>query len=289
VSIQNPTSSSTTLSSLYLVATPIGNLDDISARAVEVLGQVDLIAAEDTRHSKRLLNHYGIRTRLQAYHEHNEIQQAAILIENLLKGSSIALISDAGTPLVSDPGYRLVEAAHAAGIRVVPIPGACAAIAALSAAGLPTDRFVFEGFVPAKQAARIKYLNMLQHEQRTLVFYESCHRVCESLRDMAQVFGADRPATLAREITKTFETIRKSALGDLSDWVARDTDQQKGEIVLVVAGHSVSEDDEAFAHLDTVLQVLIEELPLKQAAAIASKLTGIGRNVAYKRALDLRA
>ena len=274
---------------MYLVATPIGNLDDISARAVEVLDQVDIIAAEDTRHSKRLLNHYGIRTRLQAYHEHNEIQQSAILIENLRKGSSIALISDAGTPLVSDPGYRLVEAAHAAGIRVVPIPGACAAISALSAAGLPTDRFVFEGFPPAKTAARIRYLTTLQHEQRTLVFYESCHRISESLRDMAQVFGANRPATLAREITKTFETIRKSELGELSDWVAQDADQQKGEIVLVVAGHSAVAEDETTAGLDAMLQVLIEELSLKQAAAIASKLTGIGRNITYKRALELKA
>jgi 16S rRNA (cytidine1402-2'-O)-methyltransferase len=274
---------------LYLVATPIGNLDDISARAVEVLDQVDIIAAEDTRHSKRLLNHYGIRTRLQAYHEHNEIQQSAILIENLRKGSSIALISDAGTPLVSDPGYRLVESAHAAGIRVVPIPGACAAISALSAAGLPTDRFVFEGFPPAKTAARIRYLTTLQHEQRTLVFYESCHRISESLRDMAQVFGANRPATLAREITKTFETIRKSELGELSDWVAQDADQQKGEIVLVVAGHSAVAEDGTTAGLDAMLQVLIEELSLKQAAAIASKLTGIGRNITYKRALELKA
>ena len=289
MSIQNPASSGPASSILYLVATPIGNLDDISARAVEVLGQVDIIAAEDTRHSKRLLNHYGIRTRLQAYHEHNEIQQSAILIENLRKGSSIALISDAGTPLVSDPGYRLVEAAHAAGIRVVPIPGACAAISALSAAGLPTDRFVFEGFPPAKTAARIRYLTTLQHEQRTLVFYESCHRISESLRDMAQVFGADRPATLAREITKTFETIRKSELGELSDWVAQDADQQKGEIVLVVAGHSAVADDETTAGLDAMLQVLIEELPLKQAAAIASKLTGIGKNITYKRALELKA
>jgi len=288
VSIQNPTSSSPTSSSLYLVATPIGNLDDISARAVEVLGRVEIIAAEDTRHSRRLLDHYGIRTRLQAYHEHNETRQSAILIENLRKGSSIALISDAGTPLVSDPGYRLVEAAHAAGIRVVPVPGACAAIAALSAAGLATDRFVFEGFPPSKQSARVRYLTTLQNETRTLVFYESCHRIRESLRDMAQVFGANRPATLAREITKTFETIRKSALGELGDWVERDSDQQKGEIVLVVAGHIAIADDEAAAGLDTMLRVLIEELPLKQAAAIASKLTGIGRNVAYKRALELK-
>ena len=172
---------------------------------------------------------------------------------------------------------------------MVPVPGACAAIAALSAAGLPTDRFVFEGFPPAKQAARVKYLAALQHEQRTLVFYESCHRIRECLRDMAQVFGADRPATLAREITKTFETIRKSVLGELSDWVAQDSDQQKGEIVLIVAGHAAIADEEANAGLDAMLQVLVEELPLKQAAAIASKLTGIGRNIAYKRALELKA
>lgn len=283
MSIQNPNSAC-----LFLVATPIGNLDDISTRAVEVLGQVDIIAAEDTRHSKRLLTHYGIRTRLQAYHEHNETRQTPVLIENLRQGSPIALISDAGTPLVSDPGYRLVEAAHAAGIRVVPVPGACAAIAALSAAGLPTDRFVFEGFPPAKQAARLNYLHTLQHEPRTLVFYESCHRIRDSLRDMAQVFGTDRRATLAREITKTFETIRKSDLGELSDWVAQDQNQQKGEIVLIVAGESASANDAIHAELDTMLLVLIDELPLKQAAAIASKLTGIAKNFVYKRALELK-
>lgn len=271
---------------LYLVATPIGNLADISQRAVDTLRQVDLIAAEDTRHSQHLLNHHGIKTRSQAYHEHNEDLLTPKLVAQLQQGGSIALISDAGTPLVSDPGYRLVEQAHAHGIRVVPLPGACAAIAALAAAGLATDRFVFEGFPPAKQQARLNYLASLKHETRTLIFYVSCHRIHETLCDLRDVFGAVREATLARELTKTFETVRKSTLAELCDWVAADSNQRKGEIVLVVAGQREVVADPAG---ERMLEVLLTELPVKQAAAIAAKLTGGNKNDLYRSALKLKA
>lgn len=271
---------------LYLVATPIGNLGDISQRAVEVLASVDLIAAEDTRHSQRLLNHLGIRTRMQAYHEHNESMQAKRLISMLKQGSSIALISDAGTPLVSDPGYRLLEQIHQHAIKVVPIPGACAAIAAMSVAGLASDRFTFEGFPPAKQGARINYLKTLKNETRTMVFYISCHRIIETLSDIKEVFGEDRLATFMREITKTYETIRKATLAELFDWVSEDEKQRKGEIVLVVAGSVEESVDDSM--VDEVLSVLIEELPVKQAAKIASRITGKHKNDCYKAALVLK-
>jgi len=271
---------------LYLVATPIGNLGDISQRAIEVLSAVDLIAAEDTRHSQRLLNHLGIRTKMQAYHEHNEATQAERLINRLQQGSSVALISDAGTPLVSDPGYRLLEQAHQHDIKVVPIPGACAAIAAMSASGLPTDRFTFEGFPPAKHGMRISFFEALKNEQRTMVFYISCHRVVETLNDIRDVFGSERLATFAREITKTYETIRKASLAELCDWVAGDKQQRKGEIVLVVAGSPRQEPDDAM--VNEVLSALVEELPVKQAAKIAARITGKNKNDLYKAALVLK-
>lgn len=271
---------------LYLVATPIGNLGDISQRAVEVLGAVDLIAAEDTRHSQRLLNHLGINAQMRAYHEHNESSQAEYLINKLKQGVSIALISDAGTPLVSDPGYRLLEQVHQHDIKVVPIPGACAAIAAMSVAGLATDRFTFEGFLPAKQGARINYLKALKNETRTMVFYISCHRVVETLNDIKVAFGAQRLATFAREITKTYETIRKATLTELCDWVSGDEQQRKGEIVLVVAGSVKAIIDDS--KVNDVLAVLIEELPVKQAAKIASRITGKHKNDCYKAALALK-
>lgn len=270
---------------LYLVATPIGNLADISQRAVDTLRAVDMIAAEDTRHSQHLLNHLGVATRSQAYHEHNEDRLTPQLISQLQQGQSIALISDAGTPLVSDPGYRLVEQAHAHGIRVVPLPGPCAAIAALAAAGLATDRFVFEGFPPAKQQARQNYLQTLKHESRTLVFYVSCHRILETLTDLRDIFGAARAVTLARELTKTFETIRKTTLAELCDWVEADSNQRKGEIVLVVAGAGETVDDAA---AERMLEVLLAELPVKQAAGIAAKLTGGNKNDLYRAALKIK-
>jgi 16S rRNA (cytidine1402-2'-O)-methyltransferase len=272
---------------LFLVATPIGNLGDISLRALETLKSVDLIAAEDTRHSKRLLQHFAINTRLLAYHEHNEEQQTPALIERMSRGQSIALISDAGTPLVSDPGYRLVQAAVERNIRVVPVPGPCAAIAALSASGLPTDRFVFEGFPPARQGARLNYLQALQSEQRTLVFYVSCHRIADTLEDMMSVFGGSRQAVLARELTKTFETIRKAALSELKQWVETDENQQKGEIVMLVEG-AEEQCDEGRQLLNKLLPVLVDELPVKQAAKIASRVTGLHKNDLYRQALSLK-
>jgi 16S rRNA (cytidine1402-2'-O)-methyltransferase len=273
--------------SLFLIATPIGNLGDISQRALETLGSVDLIAAEDTRHSRRLLQHFSINTRLTAYHEHNEEQQTPVLIGRLLQGKSVALISDAGTPLVSDPGYRLVEAALRENIRVVPVPGPCAAITALSASGLPTDRFVFEGFPPARQGTRTNYLQALRAEQRTLVFYVSCHRIVDTLKDMCDILGGDRQAVLARELTKAFETIHKSNLDELVEWVASDQNQQRGEIVILIEGAS-EQSDEDQKLVARLLPVLVNELPVKQAAAIASKVTGINKNVLYKQALSLK-
>ncbi|MDH5710432.1 MAG: 16S rRNA (cytidine(1402)-2'-O)-methyltransferase [Gammaproteobacteria bacterium] len=284
ISIKNPYAVGT--GTLYIVATPIGNLGDISTRAIEMLKLVEVIAAEDTRHSQRLLSYLGISTHMQAYHEHNEEQQAGRLIARLLQGESVAIISDAGTPLVSDPGYRLVAQAHEQGIKVVPIPGSCAAIAAMSAAGLPSDHFCFEGFPPARQAARLKYLQLLSEESRTMVFYISCHRVVETLEDMKAVFGQQRPATFARELTKTYETIRKASLGELCAWVAEDEMQSKGEMVLVVSG-SVKEKS-VHPLLDEILQALVDELPIKQAAKIASKITGVNKNELYEAAIKLK-
>jgi 16S rRNA (cytidine1402-2'-O)-methyltransferase len=285
---QNVSTQADNSSALYLVATPIGNLGDISSRALDVLQSVNVVAAEDTRHSRHLLQHFAISTRLIAYHEHNEEQQTPVLLKMLAEGESIALVSDAGTPLVSDPGYRLVSAALERGVRVIPIPGACAAIAALSASGLPTDRFVFEGFLPAKQGARVRHLDSLKDEQRTLVFYESCHRIVLSLKDMVSVFGSERQAVLARELTKTFETIRKYSLGELADWVEQDSNQQKGEIVLLVEGAETSNEGDAML-LAKLLPALVKELPVKQAAKIASQVTGVNKNKLYKQALKLKS
>ncbi len=271
---------------LYLVATPIGNLGDMTTRAVEVLQKVDIIAAEDTRHSQKLLNHLGIRNRLMACHEHNEQQVLPQLMQRLQNGESVALISDAGTPLISDPGYRLVAMAHQHQVRITPLPGACAAIAALSAAGLATDRFSFEGFLPAKQQARLRALQALAQESRTLVFYESCHRIEACLRDMAEAFGESRRITFARELTKTFETIRQMTLAECLQWVRHDANQQKGEIVLVVAGAEHSETSQA--ELSQLLSVLLDELPLKQSAALASRITGVNKNACYQLALTLK-
>ncbi len=272
---------------LYLVATPIGNLGDISARAIEVLKCVDLIAAEDTRHSQKLLNFLGINNTLVACHDHNEEQVVSGLIERLQQGQSIALISDAGTPLISDPGYRLLSEVHKNDIKVVPVPGACAAIAALGAAGLPTDRFVFEGFLPAKQQARLGALQLLANESRTLVIYESCHRIVACLRDMCEVFGGERTLTFTRELTKTFETIRQMTLQDCLQWVQQDSNQQKGEIVLIIKG--ADKEPVADTELAHLLTVLTEELSVKQSAALAAKITGTSKNACYQLALELRS
>lgn len=276
-----------TQGSLYVVATPIGNLEDITARALHVLASVQVIAAEDTRHSSRLLQHFSIRTPLVACHDHNERAEANGLVQRLLAGDDVALISDAGTPLISDPGFQLVVKARAAGVRVIPVPGACAAIAALSAAGLPSDRFVFEGFLPAKEGARKKQLHALQAETRTLIFYEAPHRLLDSVADMAEVLGAEREAVLARELTKTFETIKGAPLGELRDWIAADSNQQRGEAVLLVAGLDVkAEADAVSPEAENMLRVLSTELPLKKAAALTAQLTGARKNTLYQWGLD---
>jgi 16S rRNA (cytidine1402-2'-O)-methyltransferase len=266
---------------LYIVATPIGNLQDCSARAIQILKHVDLIAAEDTRHSRRLLDQFGITTPLYALHEHNEYHHSQTLISRLLSGTSIALISDAGTPLISDPGYYLVAACHQAEIVVSPIPGASALISALSAAGMPADRFVFEGFLAAKSGARRKQLEALSQESRTLVFYETPHRIVDSVADMIAIFGAAREVVMARELTKVYETIHRSTLGELSQWLQQDTQQQKGEFVLVIAGAPPQSNEEIPAEAVRIFHLLREELPLKQAAKLTSQITGIHRNQLY--------
>lgn len=271
---------------LYVVATPIGNLADMVPRAVEILHAVDLIAAEDTRHSARLMQHFSINTPLVAYHDHSESAKVDSLVERLLHGGSIALISDAGTPLVSDPGYRLVKAARAKGVKVVPIPGPCALVAALSASGLPSDRFAFEGFPPAKAVAREKFFESLSQDPRTLIFYESPHRILDSVQAMVAVFGEDRQLVLAREISKTFETFLSGTAADVLAQVMADTNQQRGEIVLLVHGYNAPERPDGIApEAEHVLKVLLEELPVKQAAALAAKITGEKKNALYRWAL----
>ena len=282
-----PGASKSTTGTLYVVATPIGNLDDISARALKILGAVKLIAAEDTRHSVRLLQHFGIQTPLAPCHEHNERDEGSRFIARLLAGDDVALVSDAGTPLISDPGYHLVRQARAAGITVVPVPGACALIAALSAAGLPSDRFMFEGFLPAKAVGRRARLEQVKEEPRTLIFYEAPHRILECLQDMQAVFGDERPAVLARELTKTFETLKGLPLAELRAFVESDSNQQRGECVVLVAGWSAPEDDQVVsAQALRVLDLLLAEMPLKRAAALAAEITGVRKNLLYQAALE---
>lgn len=266
---------------LYVVATPIGNLDDLSTRARATLAAVDLIAAEDTRHSAALLRHCAIATRCVALHEHNERDASVDLVRQMLAGKRIALISDAGTPLISDPGYRLVRAARAAGVVVRPIPGACAAIAALSVAGLPSDRFVFEGFLPAKSAARRARLRELAAETRTLIFYESNHRIVEALADFVAELGAQRGLVLARELTKHFETVLDGALGDVAARVGADADQQRGEFVLLLAGAGESDAAARLVEGRRVYALLARELPPSRAAKLAAEITGAPRNALY--------
>ena len=266
---------------LWVVATPIGNLADLSARAREVLGAVDLIAAEDTRHSAALLQHFGIATRSVALHEHNEREKSDELVQRMRGGAQVALISDAGTPLVSDPGFRLVRAAREAGIAVAPVPGACAAIAALSVAGLPSDRFVFEGFLPAKATARRAHLQALVAEARTLIFHESSHRIAECLRDCADVFGGGRRAVLARELTKVYETILDGTLAELVERVDADADQRRGEFVLLVAGADGDADAAKLAAGRRVFDILRRELPPSRAAKLAAEISGASRKMLY--------
>ncbi|WP_313317195.1 16S rRNA (cytidine(1402)-2'-O)-methyltransferase [Stenotrophomonas sp.] len=271
---------SPTAATLYVVATPIGNLADLSPRAQEVLRSVAAICAEDTRHTGQLLSHFGISKPLVALHDHNEEAMADRVVSRLLGGESLAVVSDAGTPLVSDPGFRLVRAARAAGVKVSPIPGACAAIAALSVAGLPSDRFVFEGFLPAKAAARRERLHKLAAETGTLVFYESSHRIAESLADMALAFGAERPAVVARELTKLFETVLDGSLSQLLAKVQADDNQRKGEFVVMVQG--AGDDEEArIAEGRRLYAKLNEHLPPSTAAKLAAELSGAPRKALY--------
>lgn len=272
-------------STLYIVPTPIGNLADITQRALTVLQQVDLIAAEDTRHTGLLLQHFAINARLFALHDHNEQQKAEQLLDRLQQGMSIALVSDAGTPLINDPGYHLVRRCREAGVRVVPLPGPCAAITALSAAGLPSDRFCYEGFLPAKTKARKDTLRDLQEETRTLIFYESTHRLLDSLQDMVEVWGADRYVVLARELTKTWESLYGAPVGELLAWVREDENRRKGEMVLIVEGHQ-PDDDTLPAVVLRTLQLLRVELPLKKAAALAAEIHGVKKNALYRYGLE---
>ena len=275
---------------LFLVATPIGNLGDLAPRAREVLRDADLLLAEDTRHTAQLLHACGIQRpagTLESLHEHNERSRVPAVVQRLQAGATVALASDAGTPLVSDPGAALVSAAVTAGIEVVAVPGPCAAIAALTLAALPAASFAFEGFLPPRAAARREKLQDLAGESRTLVFYEAPHRLRESLEDLAGAFGVERPAAVARELTKKFETVYRGTLGSLVQQAASDADMSRGEIVLVVQGAArrTAADD---ADADRVLRVLLDELPVSQAARIAAQLTGRPRKDLYERALRLR-
>ena len=275
---------------LFLVATPIGNLGDLSPRGRDVLRDADLLLAEDTRHTAQLLHACGIQRTsgtLESLHEHNERERAPRVLERLRAGATVALASDAGTPLVSDPGASLVAAVVSAGIEVVAVPGPCAAVAALTLAALPAARFAFEGFLPPRPTARRRALQALADEPRTLVFYEAPHRLRESLDDLAAAFGAERPAAVARELTKRFETVYRGTLGSLAQQAATDPDMTRGEIVLVVQGaaRAASADD---AEAERVLRILLEDLPVSQAARIAAQLTGRSRKELYDRALRQR-
>jgi len=274
---------------LFIVATPIGNLADISARAIDTLSNCDYIAVEDTRHSRILLNHLGIQTRLVSLHEHNERQKSARIIEDCVQGKKVALISDAGTPLISDPGYFLVRESLKSLIKVTPIPGACAAIAALSCSGMPSDRFTFEGFLPAKNSAREKKLKALRFETRTLIFYESTHRLIDSLHSMTLVFGEQRQVTLAKELTKTHETLWFGQMSQLVPWLEEVPARKKGEFVLIVEGTN-EEDPSAIKQIsdEELIVRLLQDLPVKSASQLAADLTGKRKKHFYNLALTAK-
>lgn len=278
-------------STLYVVATPIGNLGDMVPRAIEILQAVDCIAAEDTRHSGKLLAHFGVQTQTVAYHDFSDDSKVQYLLGRLQQGENIALISDAGTPLISDPGYRLVHEARALGIRICPIPGPCALVAALSASGLPSNRFAFEGFPPAKNGARMQWFSRLKAESRTLIFYESTHRIVESLKNLAEVFGADRRLVLAREITKTFETFLDGPVQNVIETLERDSNQQRGEFVIMVEGVPEAEEvDASETQARAMLGIMLEEgLSVKQASSLAAKICGVKKNPLYQHALSLQS
>jgi 16S rRNA (cytidine1402-2'-O)-methyltransferase len=274
---------------LYVVATPIGNLQDITLRALDILKSVDAIAAEDTRHTAHLLTHFAIQKKLIAVHEHNEHKSAEQLLARLQAGESIALVTDAGTPGISDPGAIVVDILRNAGMTVVPIPGASAVIAALSAAGIAAPGFTFYGFLPAGGAQRRRVLEDLKTQTTTLVFYEAPHRVVESVVDMAAILGTERRLTVARELTKTFETFHRCALGEAEAWLQSDPNQQRGEFVLIVEAPQNQDDDSADKEAERVLQLLLAELPLKQAVKLAVEITGAKKNALYERALQLQS
>lgn len=275
---------------LYIVATPIGNLDDLSNRAVHVLSRVDVVAAEDTRHSGRLLQHLGLSKRLIALHDHNERDRAEGLLRELEAGRSVALISDAGTPLISDPGYVLVREARNRGLQVSPIPGPCALVTALSAAGLPTDRFLFVGFLPAKRTGRRAALEKLARETATLVFYESPHRILDTVADIAAMLGEGRELVLGRELTKTFETFYSGTVQEVLDVLSADPHGSKGEFVVMIHGADQALDDDAPGALDVdrLIKLLLAELPVKKVAKLAAELSGRPKNELYQRALELK-
>lgn len=283
------------ISALYIVATPMGNLSDITLRAIEILERVDLILAEDTRHSQKLLHHLNIKKPMVSFHQHNENEKIESIIKELKQGKSLALISDAGTPLISDPGYRLVRLAQDEGFKVIPIPGPCALITALSASGLPTDQFLFAGFLPAKAGERLHALDAFKYDSRTLIFYEAPHRIVDTMQTMKEVFGPEREAVLARELTKTFETIHRGTLSNQLEWL-QDENQQKGEIVILLAGFEAKADKDK----DTIetkkiqtnaaecLKILLSELSVNQAVRLAKEITGLPKKLLYKHALELK-
>ncbi|HPF58535.1 MAG TPA: 16S rRNA (cytidine(1402)-2'-O)-methyltransferase [Candidatus Competibacteraceae bacterium] len=272
---------------LYVVATPIGNLEDISARALRVLRGVDGIAAEDTRHTSQLLAHFGIDTPLFSLHEHNEYARLEQIVRRLRQGQSLALVSDAGTPLISDPGFPLVRALRQQGLNVIPVPGPSSILAALSVAGLPTDRFIFEGFLPAKSAARCQRLRVLAGEERTLVFLEASHRITDMLADLVAVFGGVRSAVIARELTKRFEEVQGAALSELLVWLDADPNRRRGEFVVLVQGASPMINEVDTPEIRRLLTALMEALPLGRAVAVAVKATGLKRKALYELALRL--
>lgn len=274
-------------STLYIVATPIGNLADISQRALNILENVDVIACEDTRHTQRLLSAYSIKNRTMSMHDHNERQRQEQIATLLQEGKSVALVSDAGTPLISDPGFHLVRHCRQLGLAVSPIPGACAAISALSVAGLPTDRFTFEGFLPSKSGARQATLNDLASETRTMVFYDAPRRAIDTVEDIVKVLGGERYVAMARELTKTFETVHSDTAENLLAWLQEDPNQLKGEMVLIIEGHKV-DPSEIPAHVIATLKLLLSEMKPKKACAIAAEIYGVKKNALYEYALAMK-
>ena len=274
-------------SAIYIVATPIGNLSDITLRALDTLRQVDLIAAEDTRHTRRLLEHHGIGTKMSSLHEHNELGRSESIVDSVLAGKSVALVSDAGTPLISDPGHTLVDLAKSKGVRVIPIPGPSALIAALSVSGIACGKFVFEGFLPAKRKAKQDVLSTYINEKKAVIFYESPHRIMDTLIVMAEVFG-DRCVTVARELTKRFETVHRDSLPRVIDWMQADNNQQKGEFVLVLSGSNLEPAESSEEEKKKLLSRLLEDLPPKKASALVSEILGGNKKEIYQLSLDLK-